>query len=60
MPYRLGTYDAMTSSGVTADTSTKRRSIATPSSVYLRAGWSADPKEDWPVAPSDVLRDASY
>jgi hypothetical protein len=37
MPYRLDTYDAMASLGVIADTSMKRRSIATPtpSSVHL-------------------------
>jgi hypothetical protein len=37
MTYRLDTYDAMASLAVTADTSMKRRSIATPtpSSVHL-------------------------
>jgi hypothetical protein len=59
MPYRLDTYDAMASLALTSDTSTKRRPIATPtpSSVHLRAGWSADPKEGWPVAPADVFRE---
>jgi hypothetical protein len=38
MPYRLDTHDAMASLALTSDTSTKRRSIVTPtpSSVHLR------------------------
>jgi hypothetical protein len=59
MPYRLDTYDAMASLALTSDASTNRRSVATPtpSSVHFRAGWSADPKESWPLAPADVFGD---
>jgi hypothetical protein len=59
MPYRLDTYDAMASIAVTSDASTNRRSVATPtpSGVHLRAGWSADPKVSWPLAPADVFGD---
>jgi hypothetical protein len=35
VPYCLDTYDAMASLAVTSETSTKRRSMATPSSVHL-------------------------
>jgi hypothetical protein len=59
MPYRLDTYDAIASLALTSDASTNRRSVATPtpSSVHLRAGWSADPKESWTLAPADVFGD---
>ena len=34
-------------------------SVATPTrhAVSTSAGWSADPKESWPLAPADVFRD---